>query len=219
MLKLLKKFHPVIPADELVYNKFKTHTMVPKEWYLTNLKIAQSIIGLPGSIVECGVWRGGMMAGIATILGPERDYYLFDSFEGLPQAEDIDGPAAKAWQEDKHGPSYYDNCKAEQFHAEEAMKIAGVRNATFERGWFSETLPNYHIDSPIALLRLDGDWYESTTTCLDNLFHQVVSGGVVVIDDYYTWDGCSRAVHDFLSRKKLPDRIESKNGVCFIRKI
>jgi O-methyltransferase len=74
------------------------------------------------------------------------------------------------------------------------------------------------VDGGIALLRLDGDWYESTMACLDALYDRVVPGGLVIIDDYYTWDGCARAVHDFLSRRGVSARIRQwANAICYLR--
>jgi O-methyltransferase len=69
---------------------------------------------------------------------------------------------------------------------------------------------------PIAILRLDGDWYESTTVALENLFKYVADDGIVVIDDYYAWDGCSRAVHDFLSRHHSSARLSQRYGICIL---
>ena len=89
--------------------------------YVANLCIVRALQSVPGCVVECGVWRGGMIAGIAEVLGPEREYILFDSFEGLPPAKEIDGEAALAWQSDKSSPLYHDNCAAEQKFAAEAM--------------------------------------------------------------------------------------------------
>jgi O-methyltransferase len=69
----------------------------------------------------------------------------------------------------------------------------------------------------IAVLRLDGDWYDSTMLCLEHLFPLVVPGGLMLIDDYYTWDGCARAVHDYLSREQAAERIEkTSGGVAYI---
>lgn len=65
---------------------------------------------------------------------------------------------------------------------------------------------------------MDGDWYKSTYTILDSLFPYVNENGLVIIDDYYHWDGCSRAVHDYLSVNKRAERISSYRGVCFINK-
>jgi hypothetical protein len=69
----------------------------------------------------------------------------------------------------------------------------------YHQGWFQETLPREaHKTGEIAILRLDGDWYASTSICLDYLYHQVVSGGFVIIDDYGCYEGCKKAVDEFM---------------------
>lgn len=201
-----------------IYSLFKNYTMVPQDYYETNLALAEKVKKIKGCVIECGVWRGGMIAGVARLLGPSRKYFLFDSFEGLPPAKEIDGPAALDWQRKKNSPFFHNNCTAESHYAEQAMKKAGITNSFLIQGWFSETLPKFEPPEPIAFLRLDGDWYESTKTCLEALFQKVTPGGLVVIDDYYTWDGCSKATHDYLSKISALERIESKNGVCFLIK-
>jgi hypothetical protein len=85
-------------------------------------------------------------------------------------------------------------------------------------GWFNETLPEFTPPSPIALLRLDADWYESTIVCLEHLYQHVAPGGITILDDYYLFDGCSRALHDYLSRTSATERIESLNGFCYLVK-
>jgi O-methyltransferase len=200
-----------------ISKKYGTYTMIDPAVYITNLRIAQQVVDVPGCVVECGVWRGGMIAGMAEILGANREYLLFDSFEGLPPAKDIDGPAALAWQQNKEGPHYHDNCRAEMEHSRRAMAMSPAVNYKLIPGWFSDTLSDYEPASPIAVLRLDGDWYDSTMTCLNALFPYVAKGGVVIIDDYHTWDGCSRAVHDYLSRNNLSVRISQVREVCIIR--
>ena len=99
------------------------------------------------------------------------------------------------------------------------MRRAGVTSFATVKGWFNETLPKFAPETRIAILRLDGDWYESTMECLNALYRHVRVGGVIIIDDYYTWAGCSRAVHDFLSRHELEDVVRQYfNGVCYIVK-
>jgi O-methyltransferase len=194
--------------------------MVSPSMYADNIDLARRVRDLPGDVVECGVWRGGMVAGIASVLsGQNRTYHLFDSFEGLPEAKDIDGKAAQAWQAAKSDAYYFDNCKAEQTYAEEAMAKAGESRFKIHKGWFHETVPGVRIDSGIALLRLDGDWYESTLVCLEAFYPQVVKGGMILIDDYFIWDGCSRAVHDYLSKTQSTDRIRhTPEGVSYLVK-
>lgn len=159
-----------------------------------------------------------MSAGLATVLGPSRTYYLCDSFEGLPAAQPIDGAAALAWQRNTESPDFHDNCSAPEHVAERAMKIAEARSFHLVKGWFNQTLPSLETTEPIALLRLDGDWYDSTMDCLLALYHRVPRGGLIIIDDYYAWDGCCRAIHDFLSSHSLSDRIRSEDNVCYIIK-
>ena len=173
-----------------------------------------------GNIVECGVWRGGAIAGIASLLGGNRKYYLFDSFEGLPKAKDIDGSKAIKWQNNVSGSNYYNNCSADESWATKAMEKSGqISNTVIVKGWFENTLSKTDIDE-IFILRLDGDWYDSTMTCLDNLFPKVKVGGLIIIDDYYAWDGCSKALHDYLSKHKRSERIYKldTSGVYLIKK-
>ena len=97
--------------------------LAPRALY-GNSKLAKMAIDVEGIVVECGVWRGGAIASIAEVLGPDRHYFLFDSFEGLPPADDIDGESAAAWQADTSSPDYHDNCSAEERWAREAMARA-----------------------------------------------------------------------------------------------
>ena len=223
MKKIRSVLNPLLNARRrLIYHglfrKFQRHTMVPKHLFIANLEIMNSFKKVPGCVVECGVWRGGAIAASGFILGASRHYFLFDSFEGLPIAKEIDGESARRWQDDPSGPCYHNNCTASIEDATKAMEIAGIGKYEIVPGWFEETLPGFRTPEPIAVLRLDADWYDSTKTCLSHLFDQVLPGGVVLIDDYYTWDGCSRAVHDFLSARSSTERIHSHSGVCYIIK-
>ena len=202
----------------LVFDKYHDFTMVNREQYIDNLILAERTLGLTGDVIECGVWRGGMIAGIADVLGAEKNYFLFDSFEGLPPVKEIDGAAAKEWQANTESPYYYDNCSAEIALATRAMTMASVRFKCI-KGWFEETIPQFGETDSVSLLRLDGDWYDSTMVCLQHLFPKVVQDGIVVIDDYHTWSGCSRAVHDYLASTQSPARIhQSPAGVAYLVK-
>jgi O-methyltransferase len=192
-----------------IYEKYKDYTMIEARTYYDNLVVAEQASNVSGCVVECGVWRGGMIAGISELLGNNRHYYLFDSFEGLPEVKEIDGERAKEWQNNKESEHYFDNCKAEMDFAQKAMRMANRDKVSFVKGWFSDTLPQFNENTPIALLRLDCDWYDSVIVCLEKLFPMVAKNGVIVIDDYFTWDGCAIAVHDYLSKYKIPNRINS----------
>jgi len=223
--KLIKSILKISSADikyeyhlSSVYNKYSGYTMIPENIYKTNLKISDKYLkDIKGDVVECGVWKGGMTAGIAEMLGNERNYYLFDSFEGLPLVQEIDGSAAKKWQNNKTSTNFFDNCRAEIVHADTVMQMTNC-NYRLIKGWFNETLPKFDLAKEIALLRLDADWYESTIICLRELYPKVVNRGIVIIDDYFQWNGCSKAVHDYLSEIKSKSCIRTINDVCFIIK-
>jgi O-methyltransferase len=175
--------------------------------------------GIPGAFVECGVWRGG--CSIASLLAQRaafgkvvRPIYLLDSFEGLPLVTDKDGPLAAEWQTGKNVQSFLENCKVAEEEVRAALTSHGFnsKEAIILKGWFKDILPGLagDLDKPgIALLRLDGDWYDSTMDCLVALEPLVREEGTIIVDDYYAWDGCALAVHDYLSRSSLSYRIKS----------
>jgi O-methyltransferase len=168
-----------------------------------------------GCIVEAGVWKGGASAAMAEAM-PGRTHYLFDSFDGLPPAQPIDGPAARNYQTNTKAESYRDNCLIEQLYAETAMHIAAASDrATIIPGRFDATMPAFVPAEPIGILRIDCDWYASVMTTLLCLYSHVQTGGLVIVDDYYVWDGCGHAVHNFLYEKRSVSRLREYAGICY----
>jgi O-methyltransferase len=164
---------------------------------------------VPGCLVECGTWRGGasgMMALAHMASGtPQRALHLFDSFEGLPEPDaQKDGDVAIAYA-DQHARGTLlpiGQCVgALETNQGLIHETIGYPRALthFHVGWFQDTVPRATDVGSIALLRLDGDWYDSTKICLQYLYPRVYSGGVVVIDDYGKWPGCRRAVDEFMA--------------------
>lgn len=211
------------PED--IYEQFKEHTIIPKKRFLENIRYAlwleQQVEFPKGGVVECGVWRGGMTAGFLKVFGESRSYLLFDSFEGLPPPNENDGEDALWWASHPNHPRYFDNCKAPSFHVRELLskEASSGFNVSIVEGWFSDTLPRTSI-RPIAFLHLDSDWYDSTYQCLCRLWKHVLPGGAIIIDDYFDWEGCRRAVHDFLSQIKAREAIErvgTSGGACIRR--
>jgi hypothetical protein len=161
---------------------------------------------------------GGMSAAMAEVLGRNRDYFLFDSFEGLPPAQDKDGSAALQWQSNTNGSSYFNNCAASEEEAETAMKKSQAERYTIVKGWFDRMLPVFRPPCPIALIRLDGDWYDSTMSCLTHLMPHMAERGLVIIDDYHTWDGCARAVNEYIAANCPATRIRQHwNSVAYFQ--
>jgi O-methyltransferase len=216
-LNLLSRLarHPRSTVGPLsIYPRYRRFTMLGVLEFEANLRICASLAPSTGCIVECGVWRGGMSAAMADIL-PGRAHFLFDSFEGLPAPTEADGEGAVIYQNDTTSTRYFDNCRAEISYATTAMNKSHAAATRMVRGWFKDTIPSFTPPEPIAVLRIDGDWYESTMSCLEGLYRYVLSGGLIILDDYGRWDGCSRAVHDFLSRDNSAARIRELDDVFY----
>jgi hypothetical protein len=175
------------------------------------------VAGIAGSLVECGVWKGGAagMMALANLRYGEtrREVHLFDSFQGLPEPSLMDGPEVLARAERLSGrkldgsaglvPVGWDEASREDSAALFRKIGYPVEYVHYHEGWFQETLKRGGDLGPIALLRLDGDWYESTKVCLEALYPQVVRGGFAVIDDYGHWQGCRKAVDEYFQKNGL----------------
>lgn len=163
--------------------------------------------GVPGDLIETGVWRGGATIFMRAVLKAhgvtDRTVWVADSFAGLPP------PNAEAYPEDEGDDLYT--------HAVLAVPLEQVQ-ANFEKygllddqvrflkGWFRDTLPGAPIET-LAVLRLDGDLYESTMDALTSLYPKVSVGGYVIVDDYGAVKGCRQAVADYREAHGIEDEI------------
>jgi hypothetical protein len=177
--------------------------------------------GIPGDIVECGVWRGGsMMAAALTLLecGDEsRDLYLFDTYEGMtaPTERDvsIEGKTARELLDSENrSESGSTWCVAPIDRVRAAMHGTGYSAARmhFIAGRVEDTIPQ-RAPAKISILRLDTDWYESTRHELRYLYPLVSQGGVLIIDDYGHWRGAREAVDEYIAEsgaKLLLNRVD-----------
>ena len=165
---------------------------------------------IPGDLIECGVWRGGaciLMRAVLVAYGDEeRCVWLADSFQGLPPPDPENYPAEDLTLNG----------------AAVAIPESTVRNnfkrygllddrVRFLPGWFKNTLPDAPIDR-IALLRLDGDLYESTIQALDALYPKLSVGGFCIIDDYHAIDACRQAVTDYRQKNSISAEIIDIDG-------
>jgi O-methyltransferase len=196
---------------EQIYEKYKENTMLGRQEYIANLALTATVRA-PGCIVECGVWKGGSSAGMAEILGSDREYFLFDSYQGHVDPKPIDGPAAFAWRADKSGPWYFDNAVVGTEDADSAMRKSGAKRYHLVKGLFEDTLTAFRPPCPIAVLRVDCDWHASTMTCLRALFPYVAEDGILIADGYPDWDGYARAIHEYLAVYEGMARIKQFEG-------
>jgi len=181
--------------------KYKEFTMIPRKVYLDNLYLARKFAPKNGCVIEAGAWRGGMIRGLVDVLGTKHySFHIFDSFEGLPKAKEIDGQAAISWQANKDSPTYYNNCTAEMDVVDKLFSNVNG-NYSIYPGWFENTLGDFVSNDKIAILRLDADWYDATMLCLKSFWDKMNPRGLIILDDYGTWDGCKKAVDDFLLDK------------------
>ncbi|PXX58043.1 O-methyltransferase/demethyldecarbamoylnovobiocin O-methyltransferase/8-demethyl-8-(2,3-dimethoxy-alpha-L-rhamnosyl)tetracenomycin-C 4'-O-methyltransferase [Nocardia tenerifensis] len=164
--------------------------------------------GVPGDFIETGVWRGGTCIFVRGYFEAndirDRRVWLADSFEGLPEV------TGESHQFDQ-------DIKLHTHNDVLAVSLAEVRR-NFERyglldeqveflpGFFEDTLPQAPIEQ-LAVLRLDGDLYQSTLDALTNLYPKLAPGGFVIVDDYVL-PGCKEAIHDYRARHGIEDKLE-----------
>ena len=214
---------------ERAVEAIRHHTMVTFSRLATTYQIAAFCedAAIPGAFVECGVWKGGVSALMAlanlTHGRERRSLHLFDSFVDMCEPDEaVDGDRAVA--EARHWAGRTDSLTGalqpmDGFYdsmgghgtVEEARSLLveaigyPATSVRIHEGWFQDTMPKVKGDiGDIAVLRLDADFYASTRYCLEELFDQVVPGGFVIIDDYGCYEGCRKAVDEFLSAR--PER-------------
>jgi hypothetical protein len=164
--------------------------------------------GVPGLVVEAGTARGGSAIVMAAAKSPERAMKVYDVFGMIPPPTEQDGADVheryRAITEGKArgvgGEQYYgyrDDLK-DEVAASFARHGVPVDEHRIElvQGLFQDTV---HLDEPVAVAHLDGDWYESTMTCLVRIAPLVAPGGRIILDDYYKWSGCRTAVDEYFA--------------------
>lgn len=167
---------------------------------------------IPGDFIEAGVWRGGlpiiMRAFLAHVDDTERMVWLADSFQGLPKPEHD--------RKDKLAHlllSPLQHLSASRTEVEQAFDFFDLLDAQvgFLEGWFRETLPSMP-DRPLALIRLDGDYYESTRDALEALYDRLSFGGFLIVDDYHLPLGCKKAVNEFRKKRGIDEKLVRINN-------
>lgn len=168
---------------------------------------------IPGTFLECGVYRGGSMMAVALALlaagVDDRMLYLFDTYEGMPAPDEVDvdfmgRPAADEFRNRRISDVSSTWVNASLGSVKHAMSLTGYpeKNMVFVKGMVEETIPESAPES-IALLRLDTDWYQSTKHELNHLYSRVPRNGVVVIDDYGWFRGARQAVDEFFAERGI----------------
>jgi O-methyltransferase len=199
-----------VQADIDLYREVAPYTMTTPEAIHVLAGAVRHVVsnGLPGAMVECGVWKGGSMMAVARTLQSlgktDVDLFLFDTFEGMsePTEKDIhwSGETAKAQlaREEKEKEGSLTWALASENEVNQAMRSIPYPPSRihFVKGKVEDTLPD-QAPPQIALLRLDTDWYESTRHELVHLYPRLVPGGVLIVDDYGWWRGAAEATDEY----------------------
>jgi hypothetical protein len=216
------RYPPDFSAEDVeIVEAVAPFTMTSPERIFALIRAVEYITraGIPGDIVECGVWKGGSMMAVAKALLRARDtsrrLYLFDTYEGMPPPSDSDrdyrGLRAAEVMEAQPRETSWTWAVAPMEGVKRVMDGVGYRGEIcYIRGRVEDTIPVAAPDQ-IGLLRLDTDWYESTYHEIFHLYPRLAPGGVLIVDDYGHWKGARRAIDQYFAEKGiviLLDRID-----------
>lgn len=161
---------------------------------------------IPGDFIETGVWKGGSTIFMRGFLQAhdihDRKVWVADSFEGLPKPS---LPEDENWDLSADVMPYLAVSEEEVRELFERYELLDEQ-VMFLKGWFKDTLPTADIDK-LAVLRLDGDLYESTMDALNALYHKLSPGGFVIVDDYNALPQCEQAITDFRRHHGIQDEL------------
>ncbi len=193
----------------------QAQTMIGEKRMANLRTLMESVIAdnVPGDFIETGVWRGGACIFMRAILYAhnivDQCIWAADSFEGLPAANELKYSADT-------GSNFhaYQQLAVSLEQVRENFRVYGLldEQVKFLKGWFKDTLPTAPIRQ-LALIRLDGDMYESTMDALTNLYPKLSHQGYVIVDDYHAVSACKRAVHDYCDANGIRPEIIENNGV------
>ncbi|MFY0594220.1 TylF/MycF/NovP-related O-methyltransferase [Roseivirga sp.] len=177
---------------------------------LLNIEHCLSVIleeKILGDVIECGVWKGGatifMKAYLDTYESTDRVVWLADSFEGVPESTLAQDKYSDLSRKAYPGLAIPKDDVVKNFEKYDVS----LDHVQFLEGWFKDTLPDAPIDK-LALLRLDGDLYESTMDALQSLYHKLSPGGFIIIDDYKALPQCEEAVQEFRLQNTITEPIQ-----------
>jgi O-methyltransferase len=208
--------------DQAIVRRIAPYTMTSIERQITLIHAVRQLVrsGTPGCFIECGVWRGGSTMAAALALAQEgdtdRDLYLFDTFEGMTAPTDVDklanGTLARTHlQRQEKGAGTWAYAGIEEVRANMMSTNYPWNRVHFVQGPVEQTIPAHAPPAPIALLRLDTDWYESTKHEMVHLFPLLCKGGILIVDDYGHWQGARKAIDEYLveqARREVLHRID-----------
>lgn len=198
-------------------------SMIPLARFDNIRECVESILvdGVPGDLIETGVWRGGAVIFMRALLKlhgvTDRLVWGADSFEGLPEPDPEKYPLEAKVQGGPVIQKAYHNLAVSLEETQRNLSAYGMLDDQVRllKGWFCDTLPNASI-AQLALIRVDGDFYASTRDALVSLYDKLSIGGYVIIDDYGedSWTYCRKAVDEFRAVRGISDPIIPVDSKC-----
>jgi hypothetical protein len=165
---------------------------------------------IEGDLIETGVFRGGAVIFMRAVLKSygvtDRNVWAADSFEGMPTPDVVKYPKDKIWVEGAGRLA----ASLEEVQENISRYALLDSQVCFLKGWFRDTLPVAPIKR-LAVLRLDGDLYESTMVALENLYPKLSIGGFVIVDDYHHVC-CLEAINDYRAAYGITEEIQNIDG-------
>ena len=180
-------------------------------FYTLYLNVSQVLDdGVPGDMVELGVYKGNSSSLLAALARPEkRHVYLFDTFSGFDQ-RDLQGVDGER------------NLLFSDTSLEGVKRLVGTDGVTYVPGFFPDSTINMTLPAKIAVAHIDCDLYQPMKAALECFYPRVSPGGILLLHDYSSghWPGVRQAVDEFF--QKLPERpvlIPDKSGTAIMRKM
>lgn len=177
---------------------------------------------VPGDLIETGVWRGGAAIFMRAVLKAydvtDKSVWVADSFEGLPEPDEQNFPLEAKAHGGKIMKDVYSHFAVSLEDVQRNFRAYGMldEQVRFLKGWFKDTLPTA-LTSSLSVMRLDGDYYESTRDALLYLYDKLSIGGYVIIDDYGedSWTYCRKAVDEFRRERSIHDPMVRVDSKCY----
>ena len=178
--------------------------------------------GVPGDLIETGVWRGGATIFMRGVLKAcqivDKTVWVADSFEGLPEPDAERFPLEAKVHGGRVMKRVYNNFSVSIEEVQRNFRAYGLLDdqVRFLKGWFKDTLPEAPMQA-LSIIRLDGDYYESTWDALTSLYDKLSVGGYAIVDDYGEdlWTYCRRAVDDFRAQRGIQEPIIRVDSKCY----
>jgi O-methyltransferase len=211
-------------TNQILYQKNEDGTLTEQLWTRNLTELSHTMIGkkrldniqycvesileddIPGDFIETGIWRGGaviFMRGLLEVYGiTDRVVWAADSFDGVPPPTFIEDAGFNI------SKSVFPVLAVSLEEVLDLFERYDLldEQVNFIQGWFKDTLTEAPIKS-LAVLRLDGDLYESTMDALNPLYHKVSAGGFIIVDDYNSCEPCKRAVDEFRTKHAIQDKL------------